>query len=216
MPAKKGTPPSNFIDRTGQRFSRLTVLSRAPSKNRVRWFCRCDCGKDTVVTGDNLKSGEVQSCGCLGLDSQAARKVPHRAALYTVWKNMIKRCFDPNNESFVRYGARNIYVCARWSHDFYAFYQDVYPTWKLELTLERIDNNGHYNRQNCRWTTWKEQTRNTRKKRIVLIDGIEGCMAEVCEKLNLSRKFLENHLYRYGATPQEAADAFRLFKVNGN
>lgn len=132
--------------------------------------------------------------------------------LYRKWAEMLSRCYhvDERSKNFPRYRGRGILVCAQWSHSFEAFYRDMAPSWKPGLTLDRIDNNGHYNRQNCRWIPFKHQARNRRNNRIVTIDGITGCLAEVCEKLGVPYNLMCNHLQIGKRSLQEIADFLRL------
>ena len=171
----------NFIDLTGQRFSAVVVLERAENskRNEVMWRCRCDCGKEFITRARSLRSGEVTSCGCLGKEHAVAamKKAntkhgasPHRgyAKLYNTWLRMKGRCSRPTATSYKYYGGRGISVCEEWEKDFVAFRDWALANGYQEgLSIDRIDVNGNYCPENCRWITMSEQQRNKRntKKR---------------------------------------------------
>lgn len=152
-----------FLNRTGHRYGRLTVLSREPNQSRsVSWRCRCDCGNETVVFGSNLHTGNTLSCGCLVKPTLRARKHGDTgSAEYWVWTGMHQRCRDPNHVAYHHYGGRGIAVCDRWK-TYANFLADIGRRPSSKFTLERINNDEGYSPENCTWATWKQQVHNRR------------------------------------------------------
>lgn len=152
------------LELTGQKFWYLTVLEDVgTSKNgQSQWRCVCDCWNEIVVKGWNLRSGRVKSCGCKTLDFILKSSTTHGMAktpLWIVWRGMRDRCYNENCASYKNYGGRGIKVCDRWQ-DFQNFYDDMSPTYKPGLTIEREDVNGDYDPWNCSWIERKHQSRN--------------------------------------------------------
>lgn len=164
-------PPKE--DLTGQRFARLVILRLHPEKRGKRraYECRCDCGETIVVVGESLKSTNTRSCGCIRREQVAARNRTHGQSsrrlgehpLYNTWVNMRKRCTNPKDKRYHRYGGRGITVCKRWSgrNGFPNFVADMGERPTTKHSLDRIDNDGNYERDNCRWATMREQALNS-------------------------------------------------------
>ena len=157
----------NFIDLTGKNFEFLTVIERSFEKNivrRVSWRCVCKCGKETIVLGSNLKGGHVKSCGCLNYKPKNLKHGMRYSSEYNSWRGMKKRCYQQSHKSFINYGGRGIKVCDRWLNSFENFYEDMGNKPSLKHSIDRIDVNGDYEPNNCRWATHSEQNLNKRKK----------------------------------------------------
>lgn len=155
------------MSRPGDRFGRLVLVSAVRVGRGARWRCQCDCGRAVEVRQDSLHSGETRSCGCLVTDAMRRRAVKHgrsHTREYQAWRNARARCSNPKVQMFAYYGGRGITMCARWRDSFEAFLADMGPC-PAGLTLERIENDGHYEPSNCRWATRAEQRQNQRKSR---------------------------------------------------
>ena len=148
-----------LIDRTGQRFGKLTVLERAGTNalKKVLWRCRCDCGGEAIVVAGDLVTGNTSACGCVvpNLKHGGSGK-----GSYNTWRAMIRRCTVPTDKDYPRYGGRGVKVCPEWM-DYAQFVADMGEP-NGDETLDRIDTYGDYKKDNCRWAGVKTQNRNVR------------------------------------------------------
>ena len=170
--------PANYIDMTGNRYGRLVVLGRNGNTNagQAKWLCQCDCGEQTTVSGQQLRSGKTQSCGCLASKKKSERIAKRNRShggtytrLYPIWSSMNQRCFKTTHKFYKDYGGRGITVCDAWRNSFEAFrnwakangYDEMAP--RGQCTLDRIDNDKGYSPDNCRWVDMKVQATNRRR-----------------------------------------------------
>lgn len=190
---------SKFIDLTGQKFNMLTVLEKASTINGITtWKCKCDCGNITFVRGGNLKNNLVKSCGCLKHKKRNTHHLSH-TKLFRTWNGIKRRCYYTKDKSYPDYGGRGITICDEWKDDFIAFYN-----WAMEngfndsLSIERINVDGNYNPQNCRWATAKEQANNRRSCVMISYNGKTQNLTKWCEELDLNYKRVHNRMFKKG------------------
>lgn len=180
----------------GTRYGRLVVLEEIPKdKNAKRRFrCKCDCGVviDTVLA--SLRNGRTLSCGCrqrdLARDRCRANKYSTKHGMcnsltYTSWQHMKRRCCNPTHNAYCRYGGRGIKICERWLNSFENFLEDMGERPSRRHSIDRINNDGDYCPENCRWATYKQQLRNTHRKVVLTVNGRTLCVAEWAEKTGL-------------------------------
>lgn len=180
------------IDLSGERFHRLTVLREdGRIHGRPAFECRCDCGNLVRVNASELNASKIQSCGCLQREKASqclsAMKTTHgesSSRLYAVWMAMKNRCRNKRCKEYALYGGRGINVCPEWAENYETFrdwafatgYNETAP--RGQCTLDRIDVNGNYCPENCRWSTQSEQCNNRQKNHYVEIDGQRKTIAE--------------------------------------
>ena len=165
-----------LIDLTGQQFGRLVVLKRAETseKSKPKWLCRCECGNEVTVIGHSLRSGITRSCGCLRNENVGLSPV-HGAShsrLYKIWDSMKYRCYNSKCQYFHRYGGRGIAICDEWRDNFVAFREWALSSgYRDDLSIDRIDNDGNYCPENCRWATRKVQGNNQSTNHLLEYNG---------------------------------------------
>lgn len=204
QPQEKRKWGNGFKDMTGERFGKLVAV--APVKRpgqKTRWECKCDCGEVTFPYRHSLVQGDSMSCGCanrgqnlVALNSRhggANRRTGRQPRLYRTWCGMKARCENPKAGMFDNYGGRGIKVCDRWQ-DFANFQADMGAGMAPGLSIDRIDNNGPYSPENCRWIPFALQARNTRTNRNVTFQGKTQCVAAWAEELGVSASMIHGRL----------------------
>lgn len=166
-------------DLAGQKFRRLTAVSPVGKTNGggMIWRCVCDCGGMRDVSAWELRSGSAKSCGCVRREGYETQRVHggKGTLLYSKWKGMKNRFSDPNTTGYKNYGGRGIKVCDEWQ-DFVPFRDWAMANGYQEgLTIDRIDVDGNYAPENCRWATVKQQARNRRSSKLTLKDAVAIC-----------------------------------------
>lgn len=191
---------SRLINLIGLRFGRLIVIGKDGVNQRTKWLCTCECGNITSVLGTQLKDGRTQSCGCLHKERASKAKRTHglskKISEYGIWDNMKKRCYSPDVKSYKHYGARGIKMCDRWKSSFILFLADMGRRPSKEYSIDRIDNDGDYKPENCRWATRKEQSRNMRRNVLVTINGVTKCVTDWVSYFNISKGTVSERLAR--------------------
>lgn len=212
-----------FIDLSGQKFGRWTVVERVANNkwNQAVWRCVCECGTVRDINGRLLRDGSSKSCGChlrekVGKHILGRKSVHGGSAdgkcerLYRVWCGMKQRCYNQNNKGYKNYGGRGIYVCSEWKNDYAAFrewayengYDDNLP--RKYQSLDRIDNDGPYSPENCAWHTAMQQCNNRRSSCILEFDGEKRTLAEWSRLVGFSKGAVWRRLNTYGYTVEQA------------
>lgn len=185
----------------GKRFGILTVVKCVGrTRGVLRWECLCDCGQMAIRLDRGLKKNASSNCGCLNRKRLIESIRIHgmsRTPLHRIWMGMIRRCHCDSNKSFYLYGARGISVCERWRSAFTHFAEDMGPRPSPKHTLDRIDNDGHYEPGNCRWAKMDEQSRNTRRTRLFTHNGKTQCMKDWAKELGVHYVTLRQRIERY-------------------
>ena len=196
------------IEMIGRKFNRLFVLSEACKRNCHYFYnCKCDCGKEVVVGGMNLRSGNTKSCGCLQRESVIKSKTTHGLSGTTEhnsWAGMIQRCRDKNHFAYKYYGGRGIKVCKRWQKSFQNFIDDMGSKPSAKHTLERIDGNKNYSKENCRWATMAEQNLNKKDNHFITFNGKTQTMKEWSDEVNINYDTIRNRVNTYGWSAEKA------------
>jgi|SRR6266853_3879354 len=144
-------------DITGQRFGMLLVLKRTTVLGeRIKYLCKCDCGNEKIIYGENIRQGKSASCGCQIGGNHYIHGFTGTPE-FDAWRNMVSRCTNPNSSNYKNYGGRGIKVCDRWLESFDNFLHDMGKRPNPKLSIDRIDNEKGYEPNNCKWATKKEQ-----------------------------------------------------------
>lgn len=198
-------------DITGQKFNRWTAVRFIEVRNHnAYWLFRCECGTEKIYKAAYIKTGVSKSCGCFHneISSQSRkykdveRDESNIPVLYRRYYGIKQRCYNPNHDSYMRYGGRGIKMCDEWKDSFQAFNDWAYANGYEEgLTLDRIDVDGDYCPENCRWVDMRTQLNNTRKNVYIEYMGRKLTIPEWAHELNMKESLIR-HRYDYGWTPE--------------
>lgn len=195
---------SKFQDLTGKKFGKLTVISRAEDyikptgKKIIQWDCLCECGNETIVRGEYLKSGHTKSCGC---DKSISHSITHgqtNTRLYKIWISMKERCYNPARNNYYLYGGRGITICDEWLNFENFYHWSIDNKYSNELTIDRIDNDLDYSPSNCRWVTNREQANNKRNNRIIEYNKERHTLEEWSRITGIASNTIRMRIDKYG------------------
>jgi hypothetical protein len=194
----------------GQRFGRLLVVERA----KGGWLCQCECGTQTVVSGSRLRNGHTSSCGCLVRDTASKNFTAHGMSstkLHRVLRSIRMRCLNPNDRGYKHYGGRGISICDEWKNESASFFAWAHANGYREgLTIDRIDNDGDYSPENCRFVDRFVQMNNRRDNRRHTYKGISYTLAQLGRLSGLCAETVGNRIDVQGMSVEQAVETPKL------
>lgn len=182
-------------DLTGCKFGDLTVIRQVESQKHQRfWLCVCNCGKTTIVGTGNLTSGKTKSCGHR---KNAKKHGKAGTRIYGIYQSMKQRCVNPNNTNYKSYGGRGIKVCKDWLESFESFFEWALSNgYDKNMELDRINVNGDYSPDNCRWISHLEQCQNRRTNVKITINGVTKTLSEWARETGIPYKTILSRHFR--------------------
>lgn len=198
------------VDITGLRFGRLVVIKEMPGRVnnwQINWLCKCDCGKEKVITGNRLKNGHTKSCGCFAAESTKIRNATHgqnrrsgATSEYNTWNGIKYRCYNPEYKEYHLYGGRGIKMCDQWLNSFENFFTDMGAKPSPKHSIDRYpDVNGNYEPSNCRWATSKEQARFKRNNVWIEYNGVKMVAKDWANYFGITQSSLNSSTKRRGS-----------------
>ena len=180
----------------GQRFNMLTILEELPISSNGRIFnCLCDCGNTKQILLPHIVRSLIKSCGCHRKMVHTKHGM-HNSREYSSWENMIQRCTNPKSRKYSLYGGRGITVCDRWMKSFQVFYEDIGPR-PENTSIDRLDGNKGYYKENCRWSNPREQLVNVRFfHQVIKYNNIVKTIEDWLSELNLDRSIFKSRVLR--------------------
>lgn len=193
----------------GQVFGSLEVIERFPHKSKeIYWNCKCKCGTIKAIRGSHLKDGSTNSCGCEKFNTNIKRLTTHSQSytrLYHIWVNIKYRCYNQHCNHYFRYGGRGISVCKEWIESY-----EIFELWSLEngytdiLSLDRINNDGNYDPNNCRWATAREQGNNKSNNQYYEYDGLKLTLPEWANRYKINYGTLYKRIKEHNYSIEKA------------
>ncbi len=178
-----------YVIKPGDVYGRLTAIHFVCKKyTHSIWLWKCECGREKEISSSSVRRGLTTTCGCAYKYAQHPHNLKHgmtKTKTYKAWVSMRGRCEDEGHPNWADYGGRGISVCSAWSESFEAFLLDMGEAPK-GLSLDRVDNNQGYYKENCRWATSKQQNNNRRSNFWIVMDGTRRTLTEWCELLNIA------------------------------
>lgn len=199
----------NIQEYIGKKYGRLTILKESGfvqySKTKMRKvLCKCDCGKEKEIDLNSIKRGKSTSCGCFNKEFAKQNSTKHGMSMlytgvkhpdYCIWTKLKSRCLNPKDKSYKHYGGRGIKICDRWLNSFENFINDLGWRPSKKYSLERIDYNKDYCPENCKWILKSEQSKNSRRVKLVEYQGYFHCLTDLCKQLNLPYSTMRHRVY---------------------
>ena len=193
----------------GKKYGRLLVIKRSESLNgKTRWLCKCDCGNECIVHDTSLKSGNTLSCGCYKAEnakrlySTVRQNDKH---LYAVWNGIKQRCTNPNNSSYHNYGGRGIKIYDEWANNYKSFYDwAIHAGYEKGKEIDRIDNDGNYEPDNCRFVYKETQANNKRNVLLYTIRGTTKSLSQWCREYKQDYFLVRQRVYKLGWAIEDA------------
>lgn len=175
-------------DHSGIRYGRWVVKSFSHRRNAdYYWTATCSCGKEKLVLIHSLVSGRSLSCGCVGKEKMTTHGMSMTRE-YGVWGGMLSRCSDASNKDYPNYGGRGVSVCKEWMKSFDNFYRDMGERPTKSHSIDRINNSKGYSKENCRWATRLEQSRNRRNSVFLTLGGVTKHLGEWSKDVGIPPK----------------------------
>jgi len=188
-----------FINMVGRKYNRLMAISIAGKGACHKYLFRCDCGVEKVLKGYSVRYGQTKSCGCLKNEKARENFRTHglgKSSEYSIWISMKQRCYNKNSCGYKNYGGRGISVCDKWVNNYAAFLQDMGARPDSTYSIERRNNDGNYEPENCYWLKRSKQGLNKRNSRRIVLFGEKKCIREWCNLFNLRYGLLEERVIK--------------------
>lgn len=195
-------------DKSGQRYGRLTVIRRTENSKHPKWECVCDCGNIKSIYQSNLISGDAKSCGCYSLEEKIKNNTTHglsKTRLFRIYQGMKNRCYNQNIKGYKDYGAKGIIICKDWLDDFVSFYNwSLKNSYADNLTIDRINTNGNYEPNNCRWATMKEQENNRTNNHLITFQNKTQTLSQWADEIKMDMNRLYSRIVKLGWSVEKA------------